>query len=65
MALELRSPLCTFENSTKRNQISFDPDSFLELLKGLLPPRVLCGLACKPDQISKEISFISYETGFG
>ena len=28
MALELPSLLCTFENSTKRNEISFDPDFF-------------------------------------
>ena len=36
MALELLSVLCTFENSTKCNEISFDPESFLENLKGLL-----------------------------
>ena len=30
MALELRSQLCSFENSTKCNEISFDPDSFSE-----------------------------------
>ena len=30
MALELLSVLCTFENSTKRNEISLDPDSLLE-----------------------------------
>ena len=30
MALELLSVLCTFENSIKCNEISFDPDSFLE-----------------------------------
>ena len=30
MALELRSQLCTVENSTKCNEISFDPDSFSE-----------------------------------
>ena len=28
MALELLSQLCTFENSTKCNKISFDSDSF-------------------------------------
>ena len=36
MALELRSQLCTFENSTKCNEISFDLHSFSEWLKGLL-----------------------------
>ena len=36
MALELRSQLCTFENSTKCNEISFDPDSSSKYLKGLL-----------------------------
>ena len=36
MALELLSVLFTFENSTKSNEISFDPDSFSEWLKGLL-----------------------------
>ena len=36
MALQLRSQLCTFENSTNCNEISFDPHSFSELLKGLL-----------------------------
>ena len=30
MALELLSVLRTFENSTKCNEISFDPDSFSE-----------------------------------
>ena len=30
MALELLSVLCTFENSTKSNEILFDPDYFLE-----------------------------------
>ena len=30
MALELRSVLCKFENSTKCYEISFDPDSILE-----------------------------------
>ena len=30
MALELRSQLCTFENSTKCNEISFGPHSFSE-----------------------------------
>ena len=30
MALELRSQLCTFENSTEFDEISFDPDSFSE-----------------------------------
>ena len=35
MALELRSQLCTFENSTNCNEISFDPHSFSEELKGL------------------------------
>ena len=30
MALELLSVLCTFENPTKCNEISFDPDSFSE-----------------------------------
>ena len=30
MALELRSQLCTFEISTKCNEISFDPHSFSE-----------------------------------
>ena len=29
MALEVRSQLCTFENSTKCNEITFDLDSFL------------------------------------
>ena len=33
MALDLLSVLCTFDNSTKCNEISFDPDSFLEWLK--------------------------------
>ena len=36
MALEFRSQLCKFENSTNCNEISFDPHSFSELLKGLL-----------------------------
>ena len=36
MALQLRSQLCTFENSTNCNEISFDPHSFSEELKGLL-----------------------------
>ena len=35
MELELLSPLYTFENSTKCNEISFDPNSFSEKLKGL------------------------------
>ena len=39
MALELRSQLCTFENSTNCNEISFDPHSFSEELKGLLVAR--------------------------
>ena len=30
MALELLSVLCMFENSTKCDEILFDPDSFLE-----------------------------------
>ena len=30
MALELLSPLYALENSTKCDEISFDPDSFLE-----------------------------------
>ena len=30
MALELLSLLYTFENSTKCDEISFDPNSFLE-----------------------------------
>ena len=30
MALELLSLLYTFENSTKYDEISFDPDSFSE-----------------------------------
>ena len=30
MALELRSQLCTFKNSTKCNEISLDLDSFSE-----------------------------------
>ena len=30
MALEVQSLLCTFENSTKCNALSFDPDSFSE-----------------------------------
>ena len=30
MAFELLSLLYTFENSTKCDEISFDPDSFLE-----------------------------------
>ena len=36
MALELLSLLCTFENSSKCMPTSFDSDSFVELLKGLL-----------------------------
>ena len=36
VALELRSQLCTFENSTNCNEISFDPHSFSEELKDLL-----------------------------
>ena len=36
MALELLSLLYTFETSTKCDEISFDPDFFLESLKGLL-----------------------------
>ena len=36
MALQLRSQLCTFENSTNCNEILFDPHSFSEELKGLL-----------------------------
>ena len=35
MALELRSQLCTLENSTKCDEISFDPHSLPEQLKGL------------------------------
>ena len=35
MALQLRSQLCTFENSTNCNEILFDPHSFSEELKGL------------------------------
>ena len=35
VALELRSQLCTFENSINCDEISFDPHSFSELLKGL------------------------------
>ena len=35
MVLELRTQLCTFENSTKCNEISFDQHSFSEYLKGL------------------------------
>ena len=30
MALEFLSVLCTFENSTKCNEIPFDPGSYLE-----------------------------------
>ena len=30
MALELLSVLCTFKNSIKCNEMSFDPDSFSE-----------------------------------
>ena len=33
MALEILSVWCTFENSTKCNEISFDPDSFLRIAK--------------------------------
>ena len=36
MALELLLVLYTFDNSTKCNEISFDPHSFLEELNGLL-----------------------------
>ena len=36
MALEFLSPLYTFKISTKCDEISFDPDYFLEYLKGLL-----------------------------
>ena len=36
MVLELRSQFGTFENSTNCNEISFDPHSLSELLKGLL-----------------------------
>ena len=36
MALELRLQLCTFENSTNCDEISFDLHSFREELKGLL-----------------------------
>ena len=36
VALQLRLQLCTFENSTNCNEISFDPHSFSEYLKGLL-----------------------------
>ena len=36
MALELRLQLCTFENPTNFNEVSFDPHSFSEQLKGLL-----------------------------
>ena len=36
MALELLSALCTFDNSTKCPEITFDPHSFSEKLKGLL-----------------------------
>ena len=39
MAIQLRSQLCTFENSTNCNEISFDPHSFSEKLKGLLTTR--------------------------
>ena len=34
MVLERRSQLCTLENSTKCNEISFDKHSFSEQLKG-------------------------------
>ena len=33
VALELLPVLCIFENSTKCNEISFDPHSFLDKLK--------------------------------
>ena len=33
MALELRSQLCTFENSTKCNEMTFDLDSFFRIAK--------------------------------
>ena len=33
MALELLSALCTFENSTKCNELSFDADSFRSIQK--------------------------------
>ena len=33
MALELLSLLYTFENSTKCDEISFNPDSFLRIAK--------------------------------
>ena len=33
MALELRLQLCTFENSTNCNEISFDPHSFFRIAK--------------------------------
>ena len=36
MALEVLSVLCTFDYSTKCNEVSFDPHSFSEQLKGLL-----------------------------
>ena len=36
MALKLLSVLYTFENSTKCDEILFDPHSFLEQLKGLM-----------------------------
>ena len=38
MALEFLSSLYTFKNSTKCDEISFDPHSFLEWLKGLFSP---------------------------
>ena len=44
MALQLRSQLCTFENSTNCNEISFDPHSFSELLKGLLKIHVFSNI---------------------
>ena len=42
MALELRSVLCTFENSTKCYEISFDSDSAKRSIEYLLPVSFSC-----------------------
>ena len=39
MAVGLLSLLCTFESSTKSNEISFDPDSLFRIAKRSIPQR--------------------------
>ena len=43
MALELRLQFCTFEDSTKCYEVSFDPHSCFEQPKGLLRKKFVRG----------------------